>query len=166
MAGIAGLEPTHDGVKVRCLTNLAISLFYGVNDGTRTHDNQNHNLALYQLNYIHHTFGAGSGNRTHLASLEGWSITDIRYPHIWSGRRGSNSRHPPWQGGALPTELLPQQNKIYMVQVKGVEPPRRKALDPKSSASASSATPAFSGDSSGTRTPDTMIKSHVLYHLS
>ena len=27
---------------------------YGVDDGTRTHDNQNHNLALYQLNYIHH----------------------------------------------------------------------------------------------------------------
>ena len=52
-----------------------------------------------------------------------------------------------------------------MVQVKGVEPPRPKALDPKSSASANSATPAF-GDSSGTRTPDTMIKSHVLYHLS
>ena len=26
----------------------------GVNDGTRTHDNQCHKLALYQLNYIHH----------------------------------------------------------------------------------------------------------------
>lgn len=26
----------------------------GVNDGARTHDNQNHNLALYQLNYVHH----------------------------------------------------------------------------------------------------------------
>lgn len=26
----------------------------------------------------------------------------------WSGRRDSNSRHPPWQGGALPAELLPQ----------------------------------------------------------
>ena len=25
----------------------------------------------------------------------------------WSGRRGSDSRPPPWQGGALPTELLP-----------------------------------------------------------
>ena len=25
----------------------------------------------------------------------------------WSGRRDSNSRPPPWQGGALPTELLP-----------------------------------------------------------
>lgn len=27
----------------------------GVADGARTHDNQNHNLALYQLNYGHHT---------------------------------------------------------------------------------------------------------------
>ena len=27
------------------------------------------------------SIGAGSGNRTHLSSLEGWSITDIRYPH-------------------------------------------------------------------------------------
>ena len=26
--------------------------------------------------------GAGSGNRTHLSSLEGWSITDIRYPQV------------------------------------------------------------------------------------
>ena len=26
----------------------------------------------------------------------------------WSGRRDSNARRPPWQGGALPTELRPQ----------------------------------------------------------
>ena len=26
---------------------------------------------------------------------------------MWSGKRGSNSRPPPWQGGALPTELFP-----------------------------------------------------------
>src|SRR5471032_1806175 len=26
---------------------------------------------------------------------------------IWSGRRGSNSRPQPWQGCALPAELLP-----------------------------------------------------------
>lgn len=25
---------------------------------------------------------------------------------LLSERRGSNSRHPPWQGGALPAELL------------------------------------------------------------
>jgi hypothetical protein len=43
------------------------------------------------------------------------------------------------------------------------------ALDPKSSASANSATPAhieFCGGSPGNRTPDNMIKSHVLYQLS
>ena len=28
-------------------------------------------------------------------------------PKFWSGRRGSNSRPQPWQGCALPTELLP-----------------------------------------------------------
>ena len=27
---------------------------------------------------------------------------------IWSGRRGSNSRHSAWKADALPTELLPQ----------------------------------------------------------
>ena len=57
-----------------------------------------------------------------------------------------------------------------MVQVKGVEPIHRKALDPKSSASANSATPAYYitifGGLPGNRTPDTMIKSHVLYQLS
>ncbi len=37
---------------------------HGVNDGTWTHDNQCHKLALYQLNYIHHSSGALSGDRT------------------------------------------------------------------------------------------------------
>lgn len=27
---------------------------FGVADGARTRDNQNHNLVLYQLNYSHH----------------------------------------------------------------------------------------------------------------
>lgn len=30
------------------------SALWRVNGGARTHDNQNHNLALYQLNYAHH----------------------------------------------------------------------------------------------------------------
>ena len=38
----------------------------------------------------------------------------------WSGKRGSNPPPPPWQGGALPTELFPQ-----MVPQSGVEPPTR-----------------------------------------
>ncbi len=29
----------------------------------------------------------------------------------WSGKRDSNSRPPPWQGGALPTELFPLLNR-------------------------------------------------------
>ena len=31
-------------------------LFFGVTDGTRTRDSQDHNLVLYQLNYGHHYF--------------------------------------------------------------------------------------------------------------
>ena len=31
---------------------------------------------------------------------------------FWSGRRGSNSRPQPWQGCALPTELLPHVFRI------------------------------------------------------
>lgn len=27
MAGVAGLEPTNDGIKIRCLTDLAIPLY-------------------------------------------------------------------------------------------------------------------------------------------
>ena len=55
-----------------------------------------------------------------------------------------------------------------MVRVTGIEPARRKALDPKSSASANSATSAcyIVGGLPGNRTPDTLIKSQVLYRLS
>ena len=31
--------------------------------------------------------------------------------HVWSGKRGSNSRPQPWQGCALPTELLPLERQ-------------------------------------------------------
>ena len=36
------------------LSNSAGDVFFGVADGTRTHDDQNHNLGLYQLSYSHH----------------------------------------------------------------------------------------------------------------
>ena len=37
---------------------------YGVDDGDRTHDNKNHNLALYQLSYAHHKNGTPGRIRT------------------------------------------------------------------------------------------------------
>ena len=37
---------------------------------------------------------------------------------FWSGKRDSNPRQLPWQGSALPTELLPQtfENKLFLSQ--------------------------------------------------
>ena len=37
----------------------------------------------------------------------------------WSGRRGSNPRHLPWQGSALPTELHPHHKKTLEFLVPG-----------------------------------------------
>ena len=44
---------------------------------------------------------------------------------IWSGRSGSNRRHLPWQGSALPTELRPH----CMAESIGVEPIHRLPSD-------------------------------------
>ena len=50
---------------------------------------------------------------------------------FWSGRRGSNSLPPPWQGGALPDELRPHDicslRRTYkkMVPPIGIEPMTR-----------------------------------------
>jgi hypothetical protein len=35
--------------------------------------------------------------------------------HVWSGKRGSNSRPQPWQGCALPTELFPHFRELGIV---------------------------------------------------
>ena len=43
---------------------------------------------------------------------------------IWSGRRGSNSRPQPWQGCALPTELLPHL-LLYFYYAKNMWSGRR-----------------------------------------
>ncbi len=52
------------------------------------------------------------------------------------------------------------------MRVKGLEPPRLAAPDPKSGASANSATPAINGEPCRIRTYDPLIKSQMLYQLS
>ena len=43
---------------------------------------------------------------------------------VWSGKRDSNSRPPPWQGDALPTELFPHHadTREKMATRRGLEP--------------------------------------------
>ena len=61
-----------------------------------------------------------------------------------SGKRESDPRHPPWQGGALPLSYsraqfaAPESKKSEATQMreKGLEPSRPKAPDPKSGVSA------------------------------
>ena len=55
----------------------------------------------------------------------------------WSGRRGSNPRPQPWQGCILPLNYFRIENAG-----EGSRTPTPKAPDPKSGASANSATPA------------------------
>ena len=55
------------------------------------------------------------------------------------------------------------------MRAKGFEPPRHKTLEPKSSATASAATPALfktGNEPWRSRTADPLIKSQMLYQLS
>ena len=73
-----------------------------------------------------------------------------------------NTRPSDYKSDALPTEL--SRPISIPMRVKGLEPPRPKAPDPKSGASANSAKPAY--DSCWARTSDPLIKSQLLYQLS
>jgi hypothetical protein len=44
---------------------------------------------------------------------------------VWSGRRGSNSRHAAWKAAALPTELLPPGPKRYHAIASWASPGER-----------------------------------------
>src|SRR5450830_88705 len=67
----------------------------GAGEESRTLDLNLGKVALYQLSY---------------SRMESLLLPQVRRTcslNSWSGRRVSNSRPQPWQGCALPTELLP-----------------------------------------------------------
>ena len=77
LAGVAGLEPTNDGVKVRCLTDLAIPQWFPRRKvkmaSPQGFEPRTHGLegrCSIQLSY-EPKFGADGGNRTRAISLEG-----------------------------------------------------------------------------------------------
>ena len=80
----------------------------------------------------------------------------------WSGRRGSNSLPPPWQGGALPDELRPHTDNAFCV----IGAPA-KACEAISCGEKEKVLHDFRrGASDRNRTNDTGIFSPLLYRLS
>src|SRR5271155_1799309 len=77
---VAALQRVPGKKKVR---GLKPPLTFGVSDGTRTRDIQDHNLTLYQLNYTHHrrrpdTRGAGAATSILAARALGGRIDSLR----------------------------------------------------------------------------------------
>ena len=83
LAGIAGFEPAHDGVKVRCLTAWRYPNIWGGRWDSNPRQPEPQSGAL--PTELRPPYGAGDGNRTHATSLEGWSSTIELHPQDWSG---------------------------------------------------------------------------------
>ena len=83
-----------------------LPLMYGAGDEARTRDLNLGKVALYQLSYSRIAL-LRNALHSYFAKLNSPNLQRAA-SKIWSGRRGSNSRPQPWQGCALPTELLPR----------------------------------------------------------
>ena len=77
-----------DALKTSFKVGESLRFLGGDPDRARTDDPQRDMLVLYPT------------------ELPGHIGATVAAP-LWSGRRGSNSLPPPWQGGALPDELRP-----------------------------------------------------------
>ena len=75
-----GFGPGNEGFADLCLTTWLWHQINGAVDETRTRDLHLGKVALYQLSYYRIDCGAGDGNRTHVASLEGWNSTIELHP--------------------------------------------------------------------------------------
>ena len=89
-----GVEPTSAGATIRCVNHFTTSTIQTVPGGTRTPDPRLRRPMLYPAELLAH--GAGDGNRTHVAGLEGQNSTIELHPQCIkkevSGWRDSNPR--------------------------------------------------------------------------
>ena len=82
--------------------------YYGVGDGTRTHNAWNHNPVLCQLNYTHHIYLAEKmarqkGLEPLTYCLEGSCSIQLSYWRIYMERvTGIGPAYPAWKAGVLP----------------------------------------------------------------
>ncbi len=81
----------------------------GAENETRTRDPHLGKVMLYQLSYFRiMKLEATLRIELRIEDLQSSALPLGYVAIIWSGKRDSNSRPPPWQGDALPTELFPQ----------------------------------------------------------
>ena len=121
----------------------------GAGDESRTRDLNLGKVALYQLSYsrtksrFSSPQKAAGGAKRNRTAVNGFAIRCITtllsrrrsFPKhaLWSGRRVSNSRPQPWQGCALPTELLPRRRMRILHRPRTLSSPKIKPNTARSS---------------------------------
>ena len=97
------ISPLRHGciVKQKSLTNLFCEALQDQIDRENWRRDPESNWARRICNPLHNRFAIAPKN----SDKKGKHL--LPFSKTWSGKRGSNSRPIPWQGIALPTELIP-----------------------------------------------------------
>ena len=141
MVGKTGFEPATPWSQTRCTTKLCYFplIFYsnGALGRNRTHNLLIRSQALYPIELQALIYGAEGRNRTGTVEYppqdfkscaSANSATPAAPSLTWSGRRGSNPRPPPWQGGVLPLNYFRKASWATRIRTLGMTGPKPVAL--------------------------------------